>query len=378
MKQSKLLVGLIGICLLLGFSSCEGEDKSVFGDDFEVPELTDANTIQFTVDVTGERKTLQVIGGGGKMAIEWGDGRLQRVTNPDRETITYKYGNQRTYQVRIWAEDLDFCSLGLDLSTVSNLRLGYLPKMKYLSINGFVNTLELNLEVSCPNIESLNIGNCADLERINFNECKRLQFAEIYAHPKLTSLQFENHPDLTCLRCSWNDELVSLSLKNMPALAQLGCYNNPRLSMIELDDEMVINELTVNECSFQSMDFLKKLPLLRILECSGNQIKELDLSNHLSLFALSCNNNKSLIRLQIPRETKTFMRASFYSCNLDGNALNAIFDALTTIPEFAPVTPSARPKCTIAYYDNPGVSSCNNDMPVNKGWDVVKEPAGTY
>ena len=39
MKQSKLLLGLIGICLLFGFSSCEGEDKSVFGDDFEIPEL---------------------------------------------------------------------------------------------------------------------------------------------------------------------------------------------------------------------------------------------------------------------------------------------------------------------------------------------------
>lgn len=35
MKQSKLLLGLIGICLLFGFSSCEGEDKSVFGDDLK-------------------------------------------------------------------------------------------------------------------------------------------------------------------------------------------------------------------------------------------------------------------------------------------------------------------------------------------------------
>lgn len=371
MKQSKLLFALMGICLLLGFSSCEGEDKSVFGDDFEIPELTDANTIQFTVDVTGECKTLQVIGGGGKMAIEWGDGRLQKVANLDRETITYKYGNQRAYQVRIWAEDLDFCSLGSDQASISKLSLGYLPKMKYLSINNFVNTPEVNLEVSCPNIESVNIGNCADLQRINFNGCMKLQFVDVYTHPKLTSLKLENHPELACLRCRYNDELISFSLKNLPSLTQLGCYNNPRLATIELGDEMVVNELIVDGCSFRSMEFLKKLPLLSILDCSYNQIEELDLSNHLSLFAFSCNNNKNLIHLQIPRETKTLMRASFYSCNLDASAINTVFDALTTISQ----SDLNHPRCTIAYYDNPGMSSCNNDIPVNKGWSVVSKPS---
>ena len=54
MKQSKLLLGLIGICLLFGFSSCEGEDKSVFGDDFEIPELTDAN-LRSMLLVNGKR-----------------------------------------------------------------------------------------------------------------------------------------------------------------------------------------------------------------------------------------------------------------------------------------------------------------------------------
>lgn len=371
MKQSKLLLGLIGTCLLFGFSSCEGEDKSVFGDDFEIPELTDANTIRFTVDVTGEWKTLQIIGGGGRMAVEWGDGRLQKVANADRQTITYKYGNQRTYQVRIWAEDLDFCSLGSDQASVSELCLGYLPKMKYLSINSFANTPEVNLGVSCPNIESVNIGNCADLERINFDGCTKLQFIDVYTHPKLTSLKLENHPKLACLRCRYNDELISLSLKNMPSLTQLGCNSNPQLTTIELDDEMVINELIIDECSFRSMEFLKKLPLLSILECNYNQIEELDLSNHLSLFAFSCNNNKKLTHLQIPKETKTLMRASFYSCNLDADAINVVFDALSVVPQSNP----AHPKCTIAYYDNPGMSSCNNDVPVDKGWDVVSEPS---
>lgn len=63
MKQKKLLFSLIGVCLLLGFSSCSSEDKSVFGDDFEIPELTDANTIQFTVDASGEWKVIEMNAG---------------------------------------------------------------------------------------------------------------------------------------------------------------------------------------------------------------------------------------------------------------------------------------------------------------------------
>ena len=39
MKQKKLLFYLIGLCLLLGLSSCSDseDDKSVFGDDFDIP-----------------------------------------------------------------------------------------------------------------------------------------------------------------------------------------------------------------------------------------------------------------------------------------------------------------------------------------------------
>ena len=48
MKFNKLLSGLVGICLFFGFTSCV-EDKRIFGDDIEIPELTDDNTVQFTV-----------------------------------------------------------------------------------------------------------------------------------------------------------------------------------------------------------------------------------------------------------------------------------------------------------------------------------------
>lgn len=188
MKQKKLLFNLIGLCLLLGLSSCSDseDDKSVFGDDFDIPQLTDANTIQFTVDATGERELLQLIGGG-RMAIEWGDGRLQKVENADANLmIYYKYRNRKVYRVRIWAEELDFCSIGIKMPPVSKLHLGYLPKMKELKLYNFSATPELDLSTSCPNVESINIAYWADLERIELSQCLKLKNIEIYDNPKLT------------------------------------------------------------------------------------------------------------------------------------------------------------------------------------------------
>lgn len=188
MKQKKLLFNLIGLCLLLGLSSCSDseDDKSVFGDDFDSPQLTDANTIQFTVDATGERELLQLIGGGGRMAIEWGDGRLQKVENADANLmIYYKYRNRKVYRIRIWAEELDFCSIGTKMPPVSKLHLGYLPKMKELKLYNFSATPELDLSTSCPNVESINIAYWADLERIELSQCLKLKNIEIYDNPKL-------------------------------------------------------------------------------------------------------------------------------------------------------------------------------------------------
>ena len=148
MKQKELLFGLLGLCLLVGLISCSDEDRSVFGDDFEIPELTDNNTIQFTVDATGEWKQLQIVAGGGKMAIEWGDGRLQKIANPGDNPIMYKYGNSRVYQVRIWAEEIDICNVEALLIPTSNFRLGYFPKMKTLLLSSLMNTSKIDLSSS--------------------------------------------------------------------------------------------------------------------------------------------------------------------------------------------------------------------------------------
>ncbi|WP_349932128.1 hypothetical protein [Bacteroides faecis] len=186
-KHRKWMICIFIICLIDGLSSC-AEDRSVIGDDFEIPKLTDENTIEFTVDVLGEWTQLEVFGGGGRMAIEWGDGRLQKIEDPEAGLITYKYGNRRSYRVRIWAEELDYCNLGSLLLPVKDLRIGNLPKMRDLALTSFANTREIYLSRSCPNVENVNIGNCADLEYVDISQCDSLKSVLIGGNPKLTSL----------------------------------------------------------------------------------------------------------------------------------------------------------------------------------------------
>ena len=78
-RKSLLFVWSYVFILSTIFISCKDTDNSVFGDDFDFPVLTDANTIRFTVNVTGDWRQLNIVADGGRMVIDWGNGRMQKV-----------------------------------------------------------------------------------------------------------------------------------------------------------------------------------------------------------------------------------------------------------------------------------------------------------
>lgn len=98
--------GVTYLSYLLSLFLVKIPDNSVFGDDFDFPVLTDANTIRFTVNVTGDWRQLNIVADGGRMVIDWGNGRMQKVEDPSSMAggVTYRYGNKGSYNVRIWAE----------------------------------------------------------------------------------------------------------------------------------------------------------------------------------------------------------------------------------------------------------------------------------
>ena len=165
-RKSLLFVWSYVFILSTIFISCKDTDNSVFGDDFDFPALTDANTIRFTVNVTGDWRQLNIVADGGRMVIDWGNGRMQKVEDPSSMAggVTYRYGNKGSYNVRIWAEELQLIDISGLLISISDLHLGNMPGMKSLVLNSITDTRELNLNTFCPNVESINIGSFADLE----------------------------------------------------------------------------------------------------------------------------------------------------------------------------------------------------------------------
>ena len=354
------LFNIVGICLFFLCISC-AEDRSVFGDDFVTPKMTNENTIQFTVEVTSDWRQIDLFAGGGRMVIDWGDGRLQKIEDPSQTIINYKYGNCRNYRVKIWAEELDYCSIGTELLNVSDLHLGILPRMTNLNINSLKSTAELDLSTSCPNVEELNIGNMPDLEGLDIVQCDHLKTLQIYSNPKLASLEIGSKPYLEKLYCSYNN-LTSLSMKGLPHLKEVDCSYNPNLSALEFDDEMAIGSLFINYCNFNKIDFLDKLPTMTEFGCSYNKLTELHIPGVFSIAYLRCDNNQ-LTHLSI-EDTWILTQLDCHSNCLEADALNELFESLEQ------VRPSDYMRYILSIYDNPGEKTCRKEIPISKGWKL--------
>ena len=91
------------IILFITLAACKDTYNRVFGDDFDFPALTDENTIRFTVNVVGDWRQLDIVASGGRMVIDWGNGRIQKIEDPSSMTggVVYRYGNKGSYEVKI-------------------------------------------------------------------------------------------------------------------------------------------------------------------------------------------------------------------------------------------------------------------------------------
>lgn len=372
MKYKSLLL-VWSVCVFILFAtlaSCKDVDNSVFGDDFDFPALTDENTIRFTVNVTGDWRQLDIVANGGRMVIDWGDGRMQKIEDPFSKSsgIIYRYRNKGSYKVRIWAEELQLIDIGGLLLPLSNLNLGNMPRMKSLALNSITDTRELDLNKFCPDVESINIGSFADLECLEINQCSQLRDVQVYSNPKLASMSFGSHPKLNDLYCSYNG-FSSLSLKNLPTLRSIDLSYNKDLSHLELNKETAISGLSIQGCAFRSLDdILKCCPSLRELSCSSNKLTELDLSDFSNLSELYCDHNQ-LTRLMVP--TGSLLGHLYcHSNQLEANVLNTLFNSLGQVVKPAIYYPTPSRQYRISFNDNPGTDDCIKDILLNKNWII--------
>ena len=370
-RQSILFVrSMCVVILFITLAACKDTDNRVFGDDFDFPALTDENTIRFTVNVVGDWRQLDIVASGGRMVIDWGNGRIQKIEDPSSMTggVVYRYGNKGSYEVKIWAEELQLIDISGLLLPLSNLYLGNMPRMKSLALNSISDTRKLDLNTFCPNVESINIGSLADLERLEIGNCSRLRSIQIYSNPKLTSIEFGSHPETESLYCSYNG-LSSLSLKNLPALRNIDLSSNERLSRLELNEETSISAILIQGCAFQSItDILKCCSSLRELSCSYNKLTELDLSGCSNISELRCEHNQ-LTRLMVPQGS-LLEHLYCHSNQLDEDALNTLFDSLGQVVNPAIYYPTSLRQYRISFNDNPVADDCNRNILNDKNWIV--------
>ena len=198
-----------------------------------------------------------------------------------------------------------------------------------LDVSGNVALTTLN----CTNnlLTALDMSGSADLTTLN---C---------ANNELATLDISGNADLTTLNCA-NNGLTILDVRNNASLTMLDCRDNPSLTKILLAEDQVIPDLfydpettnleypapekniidipdakfkaylianfdkdkdgeiseeealTIKEISclrmeITSMTGIESFPNLEILNCTGNQLLSLDVTNNLKLKELVCNDN---------------------------------------------------------------------------------------
>jgi hypothetical protein len=320
MKQTIPTFSAILLLLLLSCSGNEPDEQT----NFKIPELTTDNTVQFTTNAPG-KLFCEVYAGGTKVAIDWGDGTLDKLTIPYNEVCRHTYKKQGNYRVKIWSDHLTFLNVSAQGLPYTALSIGYCPELTNMMINGFDDVIHLALD-NCPKLESLNIGNCQHLESLDISKCTNLKTLACYSHPKLNCLDISNNKQLEMLDISYMP-VTSLDLSPNINLQQLYCPMN-KLTILDLSNNPALVEVV----------------------CEYNELTEIILQDNTGIEKFYCSSNQ-----------------------LQAGELNKIFTALPESKIKAATTktsPSSPQPNTIQYSNNPGADECDNKIMINKGWLV--------
>jgi trimeric autotransporter adhesin len=98
----------------------------------------------------------------------------------------------------------------------------------------------------------------------------------------------EDFKGLLKLRCS-NNTLKNINLSGNPSLEELDCSRN-EISELDLSLNLNLIKLKCSKGIIESMN-VKKNNLLQELDCSSNQISDLNLTDNVALESLNCSNN---------------------------------------------------------------------------------------
>ena len=170
---------------------------------------------------------------------------------------------------------------------------------------------------------------------------------------RLTSLDVSKNTALTYLSC-WDNRLTSLDISKNTALKELYCFTN-QLTSLDVSKNTALTNLECGTNQLTSLD-VSKNTALKELYCGNNPLTSLDLSENTALIRLYCWNNP-LTSLDLSENT-ALIELYCVGNQLTAPALNALFESLH----------SNDGTKSIAIWDNPGASTCDQSIATNKGW----------
>lgn len=352
------------LLVLLPFvmGACSDDDKND-ENDFEVPELTESNSIQYTF--TPDAKLGTSIGAAGNnIAIDWGDGTIDKCKSmPNATNFSHTYAKAGTYRIKIWSEGLTRLSLFEWGGTATKLSVGNSPHMESFRVEAHNDLTSLKLE-NCPNLTSFSIIECENLLSLDLTNCPALEEVECNDN-NLKSLNVSACRDLASLICSQN-QIQSLDLKTNTRLRNLNCDRN-KLTSLDVTGVRTLeilncyqNELTTLNTTFATG--------LRLFACGFNKLTTLDVQNNSGLLYLMCANNE-LTELKLATSTR-IIELYCGTNKLSGTNLDNIFKAL---PEKQKNKADNDEMYRIQIKNNPGEGDCDIEFIKKKGWTIIDE-----
>lgn len=188
--------------------------------------------------------TLELMGTGGKVAINWGDGTIEKVTITSYlEPYTHQYDRVKNYTIKIDG----------DIKNIEYYGMSYQDgvKVRNLHLSGLTGLKTINLVIMTESPEVINLSHNKLLEEIDFVDLTTTKQVIVPTTNKLTAIRLTG---CTQLSTAAMDHIIGRIYQSVVSNPRTGSFG---ASMSWYDDE--ISGIMIGPPSEYSLNKLRKL-----------------------------------------------------------------------------------------------------------------------
>jgi len=315
--------------------------------------------IKMTTEASGEVRFS--LAGNGVATVDWGDGsekvtltineKLSGHDSYDGASFRHTYPSASIRTITVNGDNIEKIYCGI---TLTDLDVSRCAELTFLGAGGNLTSLDVrkntaltSLSVMSTQLTSLDVSKNIALTSLSVRSPQLMSLdvskntaltSLVVGNTQLTSLDVSKNTALEILECNGNTQLTSLNANGATALTKFVLNDNSQLTSLNVSGATALTNLECNRnTQLTSLDISGATVLTR-LGCCCNQLTSLDLSKNTALEIVECPINQ-----------------------LTAAALNALFGTLHS---------NTMPLKSIDISHNPGSSTCDRSIAINKGWNV--------